>query len=148
MERLLNKFLKGAVFMKDNYEYYNMFDITELEKARKKKERQEKAKLRKQKVKETVSKGLTTLIVVGVPTVAAVTPAIVAITGAVKSVNRRAIVKTEKESKENYCYDRSLGHYWELERKLSNSDWLEINKRRDCGEKLADILADMKVLKK
>ncbi len=134
--------------MKDNYEYYNMFDITELEKARKKKERQEKAKLRKQKVKETVSKGLTTLIVVGVPTVAAVTPAIVAITGAVKSVNRRAIVKTEKESKENYCYDRSLGHYWELERKLSNSDWLEINKRRDCGEKLADILADMKVLKK
>jgi len=42
MERLLNKFLKGAVFMKDNYEYYNMFDITELEKARKKKKDRKK----------------------------------------------------------------------------------------------------------
>ena len=137
--------------MKDNYEYYNMFDITELEKARKEKERQEKEKLRKQKMakmKEVVCKGLTTLIVVGVPAVAAVTPAIVAITGAVKTVNRRAIAQTEKESKENYCYDRSLGHYWELKRKLSNSEWLEINRRKDCGEKLADILADMKVLRK
>ena len=75
------------------------------------------------------------------------TPAIVAITGAVKSANRKAIA-IDKKSKEYYCYDRSVGNYWELKRKLSNSEWLEINRRKDCGEKLADILADMKVLRK
>lgn len=74
------------------------------------------------------------------------TPAIVAITGAVKSANRKAIA-IDKKSKEYYCYDRSVGNYWELKRKLSNSEWLVINQRKSCGEKLADILADMNLLK-
>lgn len=137
--------------MKDNYDYYHMFDVPEVEKAKKERERQEKSEKRKQKmtkVKEAVAKGLTTVLCVGVPTVVALTPAIVAITGAVKSAHRKAIVETEKQSKEIYCYDRSLGHYWELERKLSNRDWIEINRRKEQGEKLADILADMKVLKR
>lgn len=53
----------------------------------------------------------------------------------------------EQQMKDLYCYDRSQGHYWQLKRKLSNSDWVKINERRSAGETLANILADMNVLK-
>ena len=45
------------------------------------------------------------------------------------------------------CYDRSLGHYWQLKRELSNDEWVAIEKRRKRGERLADILTELKVLK-
>ena len=45
------------------------------------------------------------------------------------------------------CYDPSKGHYYYLKRELSNKEWLMIDKRRDAGEKLPDILDDMRVLK-
>lgn len=45
-----------------------------------------------------------------------------------------------------YCYDRSLGHYWKLRRELTNEEWLEIDKRKKNGERLSDILDDMRVL--
>lgn len=45
------------------------------------------------------------------------------------------------------CYDRSLGHYWQLKRELSNDEWIAIENRRKNGERLADILSELKVLK-
>lgn len=45
------------------------------------------------------------------------------------------------------CYDPSKGHYYYLKRELTNKEWLMIDKRRDAGEKLPDILEDMRVLK-
>lgn len=45
------------------------------------------------------------------------------------------------------CYDRSLGHYWQLKRELGNDEWIAIEQRRKNGERLADILSEMKVLK-
>lgn len=45
------------------------------------------------------------------------------------------------------CYDPSKGHYYYLKRELSNKEWLMIDRRRDAGEKLADILEEMRVLK-
>lgn len=56
-------------------------------------------------------------------------------------------LRKAKDVKELYCYDRSLGHYWRLKRELSNTEWLAIESRRANGERLADILADLKVLK-
>ena len=53
----------------------------------------------------------------------------------------------EKQLKELYCYDRSLGHYWKLRRPLRNSEWVEIEQRRKQGERLADILSELRVLK-
>ena len=137
--------------MEDNYEFFNMFDTTELEKNRKKEEKRAKKRAKKLKTierKQKIVNGLMTAVAVGVPTVMAVTPVVKMITNAVISANRRAAVKTEQESKEIYCYDRSLGHYWELKRKLTNSDWMKINSRKANGESLADILTDMDVLKK
>lgn len=64
-----------------------------------------------------------------------------------KSAKRSADLRKERDLKELFCYDRSLGHYWELRRKLTNRDWVEINKRKMSGEKLGDILAELKLLK-
>jgi hypothetical protein len=77
---------------------------------------------------------LTPIIIGGVTSVAIV-------------VGKRANLHKEEELKELYCYDRSLGHYWRLKRELSNKEWLEIDTRKKNGERLADILAELKVLK-
>ena len=45
------------------------------------------------------------------------------------------------------CYDPSEGHYWFLKRELSNDEWLLVNRRHSNGERIGDILADLRVLK-
>lgn len=68
-------------------------------------------------------------------------------TGIIKGVNKQVKLSKEKDLKELYCYDRSLGHYWKLRRELTNSEWVEIDRRKKNGERLADILDELKVLK-
>lgn len=76
------------------------------------------------------------------------TPAIIGITAScIKTAERHSRLKKEKEVKDLFCYDRSLGHYWALRRKLTNKEWTEIDSRKNNGERLADILDDLKVLK-
>lgn len=58
-----------------------------------------------------------------------------------------ANTKKKETIKNEYCYDRSLGHYWKLRRKLTNEEWLEIDRRRKSGERLSDILTQLNVLK-
>lgn len=75
-------------------------------------------------------------------------PAILGVvTVTIKTVNKQVKLKKEKDLKELYCYDRSLGHYWRLKRELSNSEWIEIDKRKKNGERLGDILSELRVLK-
>ncbi len=75
-------------------------------------------------------------------------PVVVAGTAtAIKVVGRRVNLHKQETIKNLYCYDRSLGHYWQLRRPLSNNEWLMIDARRKRGERMADILASMKVLK-
>lgn len=64
-----------------------------------------------------------------------------------KVVGTRINLNKQESIKELYCYDRSLGHYWRLRRELTNKEWLEIDTRKKNGERLADILAELKVLK-
>lgn len=49
--------------------------------------------------------------------------------------------------KDTHVYDPSLGHYWELRRKLSNNQWLEVESRIKNGEKYGEVLSSMGVLK-
>ena len=56
-------------------------------------------------------------------------------------------LEEERELKENYCYDRALGHYWQLRRALTNREWREIEERKEAGETLGSILESMRVLK-
>lgn len=77
-----------------------------------------------------------------------VTPVIIGGVATVsKVVGKRVNLHKQESIKNLYCYDRSLGHYWRLRRELSNKEWLDIDRRKRNGERLADILADMRVLK-
>ena len=64
-----------------------------------------------------------------------------------KVVGKHINLRKQESVKKLYCYDRSLGHYWGLRRELTNKEWLEIDKRKQNGERLSDILSEMKVLK-
>jgi len=68
-------------------------------------------------------------------------------TSVVKHCVKKKNLKAAKDLKTLFCYDRSLGHYWELTRELTNSEWLSVDSRKRAGEKLGDILHQMKVLK-
>ena len=72
---------------------------------------------------------------------------ITGVTTIAKVVGKRVNLRKEENLKNLYCYDRSLGHYWALRRELTNREWLEIDKRKKNGERLADILAELRVLK-
>lgn len=65
----------------------------------------------------------------------------------VKISTKRHTVNEEKALKERYIYDRSAGHYYEVRRKPKNSEWLQIEQRRENGEPLGWILNDMRLLK-
>lgn len=75
-------------------------------------------------------------------------PAVIgATTTGIKTVSRHMKLKKEQNLHDLYCYDRSLGHYWKLRRELTNNEWVEIDRRKKNGERLADILSELKVLK-
>lgn len=69
------------------------------------------------------------------------------VTTIVKVVGKRVNLHKEEAVKNLYCYDRSLGHYWRLRRELSSKEWLAIDQRKQNGERLSDILAELRVLK-
>jgi hypothetical protein len=69
------------------------------------------------------------------------------VTVVVKTVGKNVNLRKEERIKNQYCYDRSLGHYWALRRNLSNQEWTEIDRRKTSGERLADILSELKVLR-
>lgn len=77
-----------------------------------------------------------------------ITPiAIGSVTTIAKVVNKRLNLRKQQNLQDLYCYDRSLGHYWRLRRELTNKEWLEIDRRKKNGERLSDVLSEMKVLK-
>lgn len=65
----------------------------------------------------------------------------------VRFVTKRTNLVKEQNLKDKYIYDRSHGHYWELRRKLSTRELMEIDRRKDKGESLVDILESMRILK-
>lgn len=69
------------------------------------------------------------------------------VTTITKVVGKQMKLHKEKVLKNLYCYDRSLGHYWRLKRELTNKEWVSIDRRKSNGERLADILTEMRVLK-
>lgn len=109
-------------------------------KEQKKADFKEKINVKLQKGKEWIIRNREILIVV--------TPvAIKGLTTVAKVVGKNINLHKQESIKNLYCYDRSLGHYWSLRRELTNQEWLEIDRRKKCGERLADILAEMRVLK-
>ena len=115
-------------------------EIVDFQKEMKRRERKEKIRNKINKVQNWANNNKEMILIFG--------PAALGLTTAgVKAVSRHMSQRTEKKLKENYCYDRSLGHYWKLRRELTKSEWVEIDKRKSNGERLADILDELKVLK-
>lgn len=64
-----------------------------------------------------------------------------------KIVTKRRNLRIEERMKDYRWYDPRLGHYWELKRKPQQHECLEIDRRQSNGERLADILSSMNLLK-
>lgn len=107
----------------------------------------EKKIKRRQQVRERLNDSLKFVCEVGLPLLIAVGPVVPIVLRVANGISRRVNMNKEKDLKELYVYDRSLGHYWKLKRRLSNKDWASIDKRYREGERLADILNDLDVIK-
>ena len=115
----------------------NVKDIFEEQQAQ---ELKGKIKLKIQQGKEWIVENKETIIILAPVVIGGVTTI-------TKVVGKQMKLNKEKALKDLYCYDRSLGHYWNLRRELTNNEWVAIDRRKSNGERLADILADMRVLK-
>lgn len=84
-------------------------------------------------------------------TIAVVAPVVIAglsgSTKIVKGISKHAALNKEKQLKERFVYDRSLGKYLELKKPLTNSQLKTILDRKENGEKLGSILQNMNLLK-
>ena len=63
-----------------------------------------------------------------------------------KTAKKSHDLKMEKELKDTYIYDRSMGHYWKCRKKPTTEQYLEIERRKANGEGLGTILTDMRLL--
>ena len=68
------------------------------------------------------------------------------VTKIVKGHNKKKQLEEERELKENFVWDRRQGHYWRVKRKLSNQEWLEIDRRYREGQSMGNILSDLRLL--
>lgn len=122
--------------MKKNKQYTAVEFERELKKAHFKRKVADKAA----KVANWVSNNKE-LVIVALPFVVKGTASVCKFAG--KNIN----LHKQERIKNLYCYDPSLGHYWHLKRDLTNSEWVQVDRRKQNGERLADILSDMRVLK-
>ena len=70
-------------------------------------------------------------------------------TGAMKMHGKhvqRKNLKKEQDLKELYIYDRSLGMYHKLNKPLTSNQAIEIERRRENGERMASVLRDMRLI--
>lgn len=114
--------------------------IVDITKEMKKAERKQKWRRRLQKAGEWWDDNKQ-YVVVGLPVAAGL------LGKGIQVLGKRHNLKLEERNKDCRCYDPSLGHYWELKRKLTNDDWVKINRRKNSGEALGDILNELHVLK-
>ncbi|MBE6724907.1 MAG: hypothetical protein E7576_06895 [Ruminococcaceae bacterium] len=70
--------------------------------------------------------------------------------GAVGFITRKAIkagqLRKEMRLKDRYIYDRSLGSYWMLRRKPTQTEMLKIERMRKAGMSYGDILTSLRLL--
>ena len=69
------------------------------------------------------------------------------ITVLARVITKQQKIHQEQVLKDRYVWDPKLGHYWLTNRKLSNAEWTEVERRKNAGESMGNILASMKVLK-
>jgi hypothetical protein len=77
------------------------------------------------------------------------TPVVVGgITVLVRVISRKNTLTQEKNLKELYVWDPKLGMYYQLRKKMTNEQRLELDRRKEAGESIGNILFSMKLLKR
>lgn len=79
--------------------------------------------------------------------VVAIPLAVAGITAITKLGGKLIGTYNERVLQDKSIYDHGFGTYWKLRRALTNNDRLTIERRRAAGEKLGDILKDLRLLK-
>ena len=118
-------------------------DIVDFKKEEKRRERKERFNKKANIIANWIRNNKETLAIV-IPVVG------VSIKGTakiIKGISKNVALSQEKQLKERFIYDRSLGVYFELKKPLSNSQMTSILERKDNGEKLSSILIDENLLK-
>ena len=128
---------RGAIIM---FKKNEKIEIVDFEKEAKRRERKEKFQNKLDRAINWIHNNKEIVMLVG-PTL------ISGVAFGAKTITKQVRLNKEKNLKDLYCYDRSLGHYWKLRRELTNSEWVEIDQRKQNGERLADILDELKALK-
>lgn len=81
-------------------------------------------------------------------TIVTLVPVVVGgVTVLARVIGKQARIKQEKNLKELYVWDPKLGMYYQLRKKMTNAQRLELDRRKEAGESIGNILASMKVLK-
>lgn len=75
--------------------------------------------------------------------IAIATPIVIA---GLKKTNKLRNEREEERHRNQTIYDRSEGHYWNLRRSPTQSEWGEINYRHRQGEPYYSILISMNLL--
>lgn len=122
-------------------------DVKKTEKEAKKRIKRAQFKRRMSSIGKWISNNKELVIILGPSLIGLTIGCIKAGSGIVKSGVSLIKTQQEKKVKDFYCYDRSLGHYWALKRELTNREWVEIDNRKKNGERMADILDSLRVLK-
>ena len=65
----------------------------------------------------------------------------------IKGISKHVALDKEKQLKERFVYDRSLGKYLELKKPMTNDQLKKVLERKENGEKLGSILQNMNLLK-
>ena len=118
-------------------------DIVDFKKEEKRRERKERFNKKANIIANWIRNNKETLAIV-IPVVG------VSIKGTakiIKGISKNVALSQEKQLKEKFIYDRSLGKYLELKKPLTNAQMKSILERKDNGEKLGSILQNMNLLK-
>lgn len=81
-------------------------------------------------------------------TIVTLVPVVVGgVTVLARVIGKQARINQERDLKELYVWDPKLGMYYQLRKKMTNAQRLELDRRKEQGESIGNILASMKVLK-
>lgn len=139
---------------KYEFDYEEMARQSQMIKDLKKSKKQKVRKKKIQKLKDDVKNNFVPVLKTVCAGAIALSPILIPLVGLAVQAKRNSRLrkkqnfdmKVEKE-KEYKIYDRSLGAYLDLNKKLSKSDLKTIDQRKQSGERLINILDDLGILK-
>lgn len=119
----------------------------ELIKEAKKNQRKLARKKKMEKAKIWIKNNGAKALVLTVTAISVITPVGLSITDRVNRARTNKRLEDVERAKDLRIYDRSLGYYIDLKRRLSPKELTKLNDRKKNGENLIDILNDMNLIK-